>query len=452
MTAAPVDVLRGPLAAAVSRRSPRVHVALDREQAGATARAWAQRVFPGQAVEAVMVGSVLYRPDGSCTLRYRARVAPEGRELLLLVVVPRAEPASVVHAFPADPALPTLARALDAVLMQDVLGHVLPGTVGRPLRHCAVDVVRYPRQGRCVVRYRLAPGAGDLPYPVVFGKVYADATAAAAAAALQLLGEGVPLLPADLRFAVPRPLGVVGSLRLGLAEAIPGRPLLPDLLKAACDSGDGFPAGDREALENAVGAAGRLAAAVHAVRFPSSVLPTRDLAGERAATAAALTELEPVWPEVALRLRAGAARALDGPVGWSSAPALAHGDLTPGQVLLDGTARAGLVDVDTTCIAEPALDLGRFLAYLHVTGIRRSRDAWPLLHRLTALFLCCYLDVCPPAVSPAADTRRLLLSRTAAYRALALARMGASACWQLKDDRLRTVLDVLDAGNEWMEA
>src|SRR3954464_11699920 len=117
MTAVPVAVLRRPLAAAVSRPAPGAGAALAREQAGATARAWAQRVFPGQAVEAVTVGSVLYRPDGSCTLRYRARVAPAGRELLLLVAVPRAEPASVVHAFPADPALPTLARALDAVLM-----------------------------------------------------------------------------------------------------------------------------------------------------------------------------------------------------------------------------------------------------------------------------------------------------------------------------------------------
>jgi len=347
----------------------------------------------------------------------------------------------VVHAFPADPALPTLPRALDPGLMRHVLGRVLPGTGGRPLGHCAVDVVRYPRRDHCVLRYLLTPGAGDLPYPVVFGKVYADATASAAAAALRLLREGVPLLPEDLRFAVPRPLGVVGPLRLGFAEAIPGRPLLADLVRAGCAPGAG-----QEALEDAVGAAARLAAGVHAVRLPSSGLPSRDLAGERAATGSAMAELERVWPDVALRLRAGAARGFDGPADRADAPVLAHGDLTSGQVLLDGSGRAGLVDVDTTCAGERALDLGRFLAYLHVTGVRRSPDAWPVLHRLTALLLGCYLDAGRPA-----DTRALL-HRTAAYRALALARMGASACWQLKDDRLRTVHDVLDAGDEWMGA
>jgi len=113
-------------------------------------------------------------------------------------------------------------------------------------------------------------------------------------------------------------------------------------------------------------------------------------------------------------------------------------------VLLGAPGRVGLVDVDTLCVAEPALDLGRFLAYLHVTGIRRSRRAWPLLVDLTALFLDAYLDA-----SPVTDAR-LLRARTAAYRALALTRLGASACWQLKDDRLGAVVDVLDAGDEWM--
>jgi hypothetical protein len=35
---------------------------------------------------------------------------------------------------------------------------------------------------------------------------------------------------------------------------------------------------------------------------------------------------------------------------------------------------------------------------------------------------------------------------------MALARLGASACRQLKDDRLAAVIDVLDAGDEWMRS
>jgi hypothetical protein len=452
-----VEAPPGSLGAAVSRRSPLVTAALDAEHAWARARAWAQRALPDAVIDAVDVRSVLYQPDGGCTLRYRVRVAPRGREHVLLVEVPRSGDI-VARPFPADPGLPTLPRALDPVLMRAVLGRVVPGTGGdRGIGRCAVDVVHHPRRGRCVLRYRLSPGAGgpgELRHPVVFGKVYRDDTASAAASALRVLRAGLPLLPDRGRIGVPEPLAVVPSLRLGLVEAIAGRPLLPDLVKAACDLG----APDPEP-PSAIRAAAQVAAAVHACGPGASRFPVRDLAGEQAATERDLGLLEPVWPEAAARLRRGvahalAAEAIDPPAsGWPVAPGLAHGDFTPGQILLDACGGAALVDVDTLCLAEPALDVGRFLAYLHVTGIRRSPTAWPLLAGLTATFLETYLGAGTPpggASVPAPGARRLFLERTAAYRALSLARLGASACWQLKDDRLGAVVDVLDAGNDWM--
>jgi aminoglycoside phosphotransferase (APT) family kinase protein len=463
MPAAVVETVRGPLGAAVSRRSPLVAAALEEEQAWTTAQVWAARAVPDAAVEAVRVGSVLYRPDGGCTLRYRVRLAPGGRapagpEQLLLVAVPPARTGVVVRSFPDDPELPTLRSALDPVLMTEVLGRVLDRTGRRATGRWAVDVVRYPRQGRCVLRYRLPPGPGELRCPEVFGKVHTDATASAAASALGLRRAGARRLPDHLCLTVPRPLAVVPSLRLGLVEAVAGRPVLPDLLKRACGSGGELPAADPRALPDAVRAAARMAAAVHAVHPAAAALPARTPPAERSAAERALAQLEPVWPQIAQRLQAGTVGALAGalagppPAGWALSPVLAHGDFTPGQVLLDGSGTACLVDVDTTCVAERALDLGRFLAYLHVAGVRRSPAAWPLLAELSALFLEDYLASCAPAGGPrgaAADTRRLLLERTAAYRALSLARLGASACWQLKDDRLRAVLDVLDAGDEW---
>jgi hypothetical protein len=443
-TAPAVEGVRESLAGAAFRRSPMVGAALDAEQASARARGWVQRAVPGAAVDTVRVGSVLYRPDGSCTLRYVVRLAPRGREQVLLVEVPRDGTDVLVRPFPADPGLPTLPHAVDPVLMREVLGRVVPGIGGdRAIGRCAVDVVHHPRQGRCVLRYRLSPGAGgagELRHPVVFGKVYGDSTAQGAAAALRVLRRGLPLRADGMRVDVPEPLAVVPPLRLGLVEAIAGEPRLPGLLKAACE-----PQAASQALSDAVRTAARLAAAVHRCAPSGPPLPARDLAGERAAVERKLALLEPVWPGVAARLRraveaVGAAT----PDGRPVAPVLAHGDFTPGQVLLGAPGRVGLVDVDTLCVAEPALDLGRFLAYLHVTGIRRSRRAWPLLVDLTALFLDAYLDA-----SPVTDAR-LLRARTAAYRALALTRLGASACWQLKDDRLGAVVDVLDAGDEWM--
>jgi hypothetical protein len=41
------------------------------------------------------------------------------------------------------------------------------------------------------------------------------------------------------------------------------------------------------------------------------------------------------------------------------------------------------------------------------------------------------------------------MERVAAFHGLALGRIGASACRQLKDDRLAAVLEVLDAGSPW---
>jgi hypothetical protein len=328
-----------------------------------------------------------------------------------------------------------------------------------------VDVVHHPREGRCVLRYRLslgAGGAGELRHPVVFGKVYADSSARAAASALRLLRDGLRSLPDGIRVDVPRPLAVVAPLRLGLVEALPGRPLLPDLLKSACDPRGASTTSVPPALTDALRTAAQTAAAVHSCPASGAELPVRNLTGERAATERDLMLLESVWPEVAASLRRGLAGALrslparspaTAAPGWPLAPVLAHGDFTPSQVLLDASGGAGLVDVDTLCIAEPALDLGRFLAYLQVTGLRRSRAAGPLLAELTALVVTSYLDASRPsdgATAPRANVRRLLAEHTAVYRALTLARLGARACWQLKDDRLAAVMDVLDAGNEWM--
>lgn len=454
------------LRTAAGRRSPAVTAALDDEQASARARAWAARALPDTVVDAVRVRSVLYRPDGSCTLRYLVRLLPTGQEQILMVEVPPAARDIVIRAFPADPALPTLHRALDPVLMRQVLGRAVPGTGGeRAIGRCAVDVVHYPRQGRCVLRYRLSIGAGgpgELRHPVVFGKVYGDDTAGAVASALRLLRQGLAVLPDGARIVVPQPLAVVPSLRLGLVEAVPGRPLLPDLVKAACAADGSSPEPDPGPLASAVRTAARTAAAVHACSTAGARLPVRDLPGEVAATERDIELLQPVWPEAAARLRPSLTRALEltgnhrrpmASAGWPLAPGLSHGDFTPAQVLLDGPGRAGIVDVDTLCVAEPALDVGRFLAYLHVTGIRRSRGAWSVLADMTALFLESYLDARPPSgdgTASAAGSRRLFLERTAAFHALTLGRIGASACRQLKDARLAAVVDVLDTGSAWM--
>jgi aminoglycoside phosphotransferase (APT) family kinase protein len=236
---------------------------------------------------------------------------------------------------------------------------------------------------------------------------------------------------------VPAPLAVVPALRMVVTEAIPGRPLLPDLLRASLADGP-LAAVDGWTVYAAAATAGRAAAAVHHCALEPG-LPGRDLAAERAVVEAELAQAEEVWPEAARALRRGLATAPEAG-GEASAVVVAHGDFTPGQLLFS-VIGVGIVDVDTLCCGEPALDLGRFLAYLHVCGLRHAgAAAWPLLATLGAVVLDAYAEVAPEAAP---------LDRVSAYRALALARMGVSACRQLKDGRLRAVIDALEAEDRW---
>ena len=95
--------------------------------------------------------------------------------------------------------------------------------------------MHYPRSGPCVLRYTLSPPAKQ--HRIVFGKVYPDAGAERAAAALRLLRDRLP----PHTVAVPAPLAVVPALRMLVTEAIPGRPLLPDLLRATLTDGPWLP-------------------------------------------------------------------------------------------------------------------------------------------------------------------------------------------------------------------
>jgi ABC-type transport system involved in Fe-S cluster assembly fused permease/ATPase subunit len=403
--------------------------ALDDRRAWAEARAWARRVAGDARVEAVRVGTVACRPDGGATLRYRVELSGS-RVQTLLVDVPPDGRAAVMRPFPADPRLPTLYKAVHRSVARGVLAEAVPGAAG--IRRCDVEVVHHPRSGPCVLRYALAPPPKR--HPVVFGKVYPDAGAERAAAALRLLRDGLP----PHTVAVPAPLAIVPALRMVLTEAIPGRPMLPDLLVATLTDAPPPTAADGWTVRSALAAAGEATAAVH-LCAPGSGMPVRDLAREQAAVEAELAQVAKVWPGAAGALRLGLATARQASADPGTV-VLAHGDLTPGQLLFS-VIGAGIVDADTLCRAEPALDLGRFLAYLHVLGVRHAGTAaWPLLATLTAVFLDAYAAAAPEAVP---------LDRVSAYRALTLARIGASACRQLKDGRLRDAAAALKAGHRW---
>ena len=120
------------------------------------------------------------------------------------------------------------------------------------------------------------------------------------------------------------------------------------------------------------------------------------------------------------------------------APVLSHGDFTPSQVLLD-RGRPGVVDLDTLCRAEPALDLGRFLAHVRLLVAKLTgAPGATLVVEPSHAFLRGYCG----------DDGRTVAGddggRVAFYVGTTLARSALHACRQLKDERLEIALELLD--------
>jgi hypothetical protein len=271
----------------------------------------------------------------------------------------------------------------------------------------------------------------------LYGKVYAGGQGRLVGPAVTALREHpLDASGASLPFLVPRFQAYLPDLRLVLLEAIPGSPLLPALIRAPDDGAASAVAG--RSVGPAVAACARMAVALHRSSVP--VATTRTLSGEIEGAGAAVDNLAPLAPAFAAslhrRLRASGDLALD-PAGT---PGVVHGDFRPSQVLFDGPT-AGLVDFDTMCRGEPALDLGQFTAYLAVAVSRPASVAWQDRagrDDLETRFLHEYLRL-----SGSSDPD-LLLARVAAYRTVALVRLAVRRWCQLEPQRLRPVLALLD--------
>jgi ABC-type transport system involved in cytochrome bd biosynthesis fused ATPase/permease subunit len=347
----------------------------------------------------------------------------------------------VLYAFPLDPELPGLVPATDPPELLEMLGPLLTSSVpGLLLQGCRTEVVRYGR-GSCVLRYELAwrlQSSRRSLKQVLYGKVYEGGQGRLVGPALTALRQHVPDGSASsLPFRVPRFQAYLSDLRLALVEAVPGSPLLPSLVRARAGVAVP-PAAAGLTLEGAVVACARIAAGLHRSSIPVGV--PRTLAEEIDQVRAAVDDLAPMAPAIAASLHRhlGSIGDLDlespGPLG------VAHGDLEPTQILFDGPTTS-LVDFDTVCLAEPALDLGQFTGHLAV-AVRKAQDAAGGARDggedLESAFLREYL-----LLSGSGDPDALL-ARVAAYRTVALARLAVRSWCQLKPQRLRPTLAVLD--------
>jgi aminoglycoside phosphotransferase (APT) family kinase protein len=247
------------------------------------------------------------------------------------------------------------------------------------------------------------------------------------------------------QFRLPRILGYWPKTGLILLESIPGKPQISELLQASI-AGTEEAASQRAALRAALHDCACVAGALHQVDIKFS--ETRTFQAE-------LDELQALMPPVqqfslALdmqlqhtmrRLQHYAATTAALPICFS------HGDYTYTQLIFDERS-CGLVDFDTVCQAEPALDLGQFLAYMRLAARKAEFGICEAggesialdLDALGAHFIDTYIEVAGYGAAYAAQLR----ARVAAYEVISLMRITLHSWQKMKSSRLEVATALLE--------
>jgi aminoglycoside phosphotransferase (APT) family kinase protein len=226
------------------------------------------------------------------------------------------------------------------------------------------------------------------------------------------------------------------DLRLLVTEALPGGPRIPALLTKWAASSSGTADATAAELRQRLRESARALAALHGSDL--STAPVHTASDEMTNIERELEVVRAVWPEEAELIMSR----VPAPPSAADAPedvVLSHGDFTPSQVLQHGPGSA-VVDLDTLCWADPALDLGRFLAHLHLLGLKAGGPA--ARERVDALaseFLDGYA-----AAGPRTSAAALASDRIAFYMATTLARSALHSCRQLKPERFAFATSLLE--------
>jgi ABC-type multidrug transport system fused ATPase/permease subunit len=433
-------------------------------------------------IERCSAGKALYLPDEGCKLRYELEIHGNGKVRQAIVggrlfheacardtylrehierlaactrrrgdLKPFAVPAAAldslpmaVYAFPIDPELPTLIRASDPTEMMMVFRNTLPEALGESLvlDRCGVRPVRYARRRRCVLRYDVAGRVANSDRPAqltLYGKVAADRPRRQADPALAALRERALDGTSGYRFRVPRLLAVRPELNLTVLERVPGAPRVGPLIKSRVL---GPQTASAIGLEEAVDACAWIASSLHG--WGIEVGARRTFEDDLNALRPDLEVVARMSPDLGAQLGEWTRQIVDRASTLAPLPAkFSHGDFTHDQVLFDDHA-AGLLDFDGLCLAEPALDLGQFCAYLRLACAKAEHAAQTgrsgLGDELCDRFVRTYVEA---AEMPHGEVRQLR-DRIQVYEALRLVRVGGHSCQQLKATRLSTAVSVLE--------
>lgn len=288
-----------------------------------------------------------------------------------------------------DPALPTLAGALDPAKVErsvlPLVAHSLPHV--QELRE--IVVTRHKPGRRCLVVYRFDDSTR------VYGKLRARGADRRTHDLMVSLWEEGFRVGGERAAAVPQPIAVLPDLHMTLQRAVPGR-----LVTEGLAGGDG------------VTLMARVAEAIHALHGSGVTVKRRHTLADElrilSERLAAVAAQRPEWAQRVDRVLDACRRA----ASRLTEPRCAtlHRDFYPDQ-LIENEGELTLLDLDLCALGDPALDVGNFSAHLTEHALRHHADPMALGDQERALEEA-YLSL-------AGDVRRETI-RT--YAALTLAR------------------------------
>jgi hypothetical protein len=309
-------------------------------------------------------------------------------------------PGMRAYLFQHDPALPGLATVLDPPLLARALSQALPecGAGAAHVLRARATPLRYRPGRRCTLRIDLwlrDTSSGRPLARTLFGKVYHDlAKAVAVYREMQLLASSAPAR--EGRLVLARTAAFLPELRLILQEPVRGTPL--ELLLEGMR--DPATAGDRRGWEGVVASAGALAA-LHTAGL--AVERERPIDAELKRFAKRAAQAQAIDPHIGGRMAALAAALpawRERLKEWGEQIAVVHGDCKHSQCMLTPEGVA-VLDFDHIGMADPATDIGSYLATLRQIGIHQglrshgseaseARRRW--LRALEERFLDAYCD------------------------------------------------------------
>jgi hypothetical protein len=405
----------------------------------------ASHMTSGEVLEPPVMGRV-FPNRSSCTAYMSEKLSPlaarmRGRPEVTALAAPAAliEPLNmVVHVWPIDGELPTLVDATDRRRMIEVFRETLGPELD--VHDCQIELVSLRRRQRCVLRYTIAgtsAGRDEARSLTLYGKVTGLGAETLDGRMVDALRDQIKRRPAPFRFTLPRSFGWRPDLQLSMMEALPGEARIG---RALMSQQQGRPRPDGPPLQEMIASCGYVAATLHACDLPLGRARTledelvrlrREIAMSRQFVPQFGDEAQ-AWLE-----RIAALAEQSEPLGLR----LGHGDFKYPQLLFDG-AGCALVDLDTICEAEPALDLGKFLAHLRAEARRmqgRRSGSSALTGGLAHRFLRAYLDAAGGLVDEAT-----LRQRTRLYEAIALLHMALRAQQNLKASRVEDTTALLE--------